>query len=402
VGDWPVTLELDDSGGNGTEQNFTIHVAPNRVPTFTTTGPTNAHSGTMFTYQITTGDADGDTRTITALDLPAWLTLTDNGNGTATLSGTPSDADVGPNQILLRVNDGLAVGSQDFNLSVTPSNYAPTFDTMPPPAQVNQGDTWTYNIAFSDADGDPLTISAVNAPDWLKLVDHQDGTAHLSGAPGVGDAGEIEVTLQLSDGKVTMTQSVAIIVSAPNVWVNSAGTLYVNGNADDNSIHVWARNGNSVRVDRDGVIKDFALSSIHSVEVYGLDGNDNILLNTGSIPCYALGGAGNDVMTGGDEYDNFVGGGGKDALTGGRGNDRLNGGNANDTLAGNDGDDRLYGGDGNDLLVGGAGRDRCWGEAGDDFFSSRDRKIDNLYGGGGDDRATYDDLIDHLTDVLPA
>jgi Ca2+-binding RTX toxin-like protein len=265
-----------------------------------------------------------------------------------------------------------------------------------------QGDAYTYSIHFSDSDGDPLTIHTENVPDWLKLFDAFDGsTASLRGTPGVGDAGEIDLVLHVSDGKVTTDQPVHISVLAPPVWLNPAGTLYVNGDAGDNALHVWMRNGNSIRVDRDGVLKDFALSSVKSVEVYGLDGNDNIVLNTGTIPTYALGGAGNDTLTGGDEFDNLVGGGGKDNLAGGRGDDRLDGGNANDTLAGNDGDDRIYGGDGTDLLIGGAGKDRLWGEAGDDFFSIRDKKVDNVYGGGGLDRATYDELLDHLTDVLP-
>ena len=121
----------------------------------------------------------------------------------------------------------------------------------------------------------------------------------------------------------------------------------------------------------------------------------------------AFGGAGNDTITlvetnGALPAAMLFGGAGNDILTGGSGADQLFGQSGNDTLNGKGGNDLLFGGDGNDLLVGGAGKDRCYGEAGDDFFLVRDKKPDNLYGGEGENRATYDDLVDHLTDVLLA
>jgi GPH family glycoside/pentoside/hexuronide:cation symporter len=47
---------------------------------------------------------------------PAWLTLTDHGDGTATLSGTPSNADVGAHPVVLRVTDAFT--EQIFTITV--------------------------------------------------------------------------------------------------------------------------------------------------------------------------------------------------------------------------------------------------------------------------------------------
>jgi len=76
--------------------------------------------GTPYTYAITTADADadaGDALTITAPTKPAWLTLVDHADRTATLGGTPTVA--GDYAVVLQVTDGHASASQPFNITVS-------------------------------------------------------------------------------------------------------------------------------------------------------------------------------------------------------------------------------------------------------------------------------------------
>jgi len=94
----------------------------NRAPAFTSTPVTTATQGVLYTYAITTTDPDppyGDALTVTAPVKPAWLTLTDHGNGTATLSGTPSSAHVGDHAVVLRAIDRAgAFAEQSFTITV--------------------------------------------------------------------------------------------------------------------------------------------------------------------------------------------------------------------------------------------------------------------------------------------
>ena len=46
--------------------------------------------GTPYSHTVQTADVDGDVLTIVAGTLPSWMTFVDNGDGTATLSGTPT------------------------------------------------------------------------------------------------------------------------------------------------------------------------------------------------------------------------------------------------------------------------------------------------------------------------
>ena len=101
-------------------ETASITVNPvNDAPTFTSTAITSIDEDALYSYNITTNDIDaGDSLTITAKDLPAWLNLTDNGKGTATLSGTPTDDEVEPHDIILHVNDGTKDVDQSFTITV--------------------------------------------------------------------------------------------------------------------------------------------------------------------------------------------------------------------------------------------------------------------------------------------
>jgi hypothetical protein len=66
-------------------------------------------------------------------------------------------------------------------------------------------------VAASDPDGDVLTLSAIDLPDWMSLIDNGDGTGRLVGVPS--EAGEISVSLAASDGELEHTQSFAIAIT---------------------------------------------------------------------------------------------------------------------------------------------------------------------------------------------
>jgi hypothetical protein len=97
----------------------------------------NAEESVAYTYNVVTADVDvGETLTISSLVLPAWLTLTDNGDGTATLEGTPAVGDAGDHAVSLQVNDGTDTETQDFTVSV---EAAPAPPPPPPPPPSSSG-----------------------------------------------------------------------------------------------------------------------------------------------------------------------------------------------------------------------------------------------------------------------
>ncbi len=224
VGQHSVSLRVTDGNGLAATQAFTINVAYiNDPPSFTSTPVTAATQDALYTYAITAGDPDlvyGDVLTIAAPTLPAWLTLTDNGDGTATLSGTPANGDVGQHPVVLRVADsGDLTATQTFTITVSNVNDPPSF-TSTPVTGATQDAPYTYAVTAADPDlayGDVLAITAPTLPAWLTLTDKGDGTATLSGTPANGDVGQHPVVLQVTDsGGLIAVQTFTITVSNVN------------------------------------------------------------------------------------------------------------------------------------------------------------------------------------------
>ncbi|MCA9872219.1 MAG: DUF11 domain-containing protein [Anaerolineales bacterium] len=95
------------------------YTVANVAPMFTSTAVPTATQDAPYTYAITASDGNGDSLTITAPVLPDWLSLTDNGDGTAVLSGTPTSADVGDHAVRLRVTDEAdRYSEQTFSVTV--------------------------------------------------------------------------------------------------------------------------------------------------------------------------------------------------------------------------------------------------------------------------------------------
>jgi Ca2+-binding RTX toxin-like protein len=399
AGNNSVVLKVSDGTMSDT-QSFTVAVtAINHAPTFTstTTGKTTATSETLYSYTISTTDSDGNPLTITAPTKPSWLTLVDNGNGTATLSGTPLNANSGNNSVVLRVSDGTTTTDQSYTIAVSAINHAPAFSSTAITTAMG-GKSYSYNVSTTDADGNPLTITGSTLPAWMTVTDNHNGTATLSGTPGDGDYGIDAVVLQVNDGTTSVQQSFNVNIGLQDSYLDANGILHVNGSESADVIVVSTR-GDQVRVSRNGIIKNYAASKVSGVEARGLGGADAITLNIPGLRSYAIGGDGNDTITGGEQDDILTGGAGADRIMGLGGNDRLNGMGGADRMYGGEGSDRLYGGDANDTIDGGSGVDRFYGEAGNDVFIANDKKHDNLYGGDGANSAIVDTLLDDSSDV---
>lgn len=182
---------------------------------FTSIEVTTTNQGANYNYFITTGDGTGSV-SITYEPLPDWLSLTDNENGTASLTGISQHEDVGNHGITIYAQDGLTTISQSFNINVVNMNDAPTF-TSNEVTDIGVGQTYIYNITTEDIDGDATAITDSVLPFWLSLTDNGDGTGLLTGDPGVLQEGSHHVVLTVSDWSLSTNQDFHINVTTNNV-----------------------------------------------------------------------------------------------------------------------------------------------------------------------------------------
>ena len=218
VGDNIVKLVATDPFNFTAEQNFTINVEnTNDNPVFTSSPVLTTFEDSVYTYNITVSDEDGDTVSITASTLPDWLTLTDNGNNTAILSGTPLQNNVGINPVVLVGTDiNNAITNINFDINVLNVNDNPII-TSSPVLTVDEDSLYSYNITVSDEDGGTVAITASTLPDWLTLIDNGNNTASLSGTPLQSNIGNHSVIIIATDSENgTHNQNFNINVSSVN------------------------------------------------------------------------------------------------------------------------------------------------------------------------------------------
>jgi uncharacterized repeat protein (TIGR01451 family) len=204
------------AGNNTAAVTFTV---PNVAPAFTSAPLVTATQDVPYSYTAAAVDDNGDALTITAPTLPTWLTLTDHGDGTASLSGTPTNAEVGEHPVVLQVADsGGLTATQAFTITVANVNDAPAF-TSTPPLTATQDIPYTYTITTTDPDlayGDALTVTAPTLPAWLTLQDHGDGTATLSGTPT--EVSEYPVVLRVTDRAGAFTEQ-SFTITVPKRYI---------------------------------------------------------------------------------------------------------------------------------------------------------------------------------------
>ncbi len=180
-----VQIETNDQGHSGSggaasdsdTVSMTINpvAVPNNAPTFTSTPVTEATEGSLYIYNITTADAEGDTVTITHEgELPSWLTLPTGSGDSKTLVGQPgaSDAAGSPYTIILRVTDAIGdFTEQEFTLTVINVNNAPVLDLS--------GDMSLTAIDedTTDADNTGTLVSAIIASAGANLITDADSGA---------------------------------------------------------------------------------------------------------------------------------------------------------------------------------------------------------------------------------
>ncbi|MBN2829830.1 MAG: hypothetical protein JXR56_05880, partial [Candidatus Cloacimonetes bacterium] len=206
LGYHPVTLTATDNIiPTPATQSFNVYV--NSIPIYTTTPVLSVDEDSFYIYNIGATDNNPDAvLAFSAVGLPSWLTLVDNGDGTAVLSGTPLNEDVGNNSVTIRLSDGFVSTPvlQTFTINVINTNDAPYF-TSAPETISNVGFDYIYNITAADDDvTDNLQFASSVLPTWLTLIDNGDRTASLQGHPLPSDEGLENITLYLTDGNIVI------------------------------------------------------------------------------------------------------------------------------------------------------------------------------------------------------
>jgi hypothetical protein len=158
--------------------------------------------------------------------LPDGLTFTDNGNGTATLSGTPTAT--GSTPITVSATNVIGTGTQTLNVVV---GSVPAI-TSAASVTGGSGSRMSFTVTTTGFPAPALALTGT-LPTGITFKDNGNGTATISGRPAAGTGGVYKVTITATNLAGSATQAFVFNVrKAPAFAVSSplpagaAGTAY--------------------------------------------------------------------------------------------------------------------------------------------------------------------------------
>ncbi|MCC7338410.1 MAG: putative Ig domain-containing protein [Pirellulaceae bacterium] len=165
----------------------------NRPPLITSTPKFVGEVGSLYTYQVTALDPDGDNVTISlGGTLPTGMTV----NSTGLIAWIPAASSVGDFVINVVATDTHgAISTQGYLLSIT-VNAAPQINSTPV-TNATSGSVYRYTVRATDPDGDPLTYRLATAPTGMTI----DRFGRILWPSSFGDTQPQNVAVTVSDGR---------------------------------------------------------------------------------------------------------------------------------------------------------------------------------------------------------
>ena len=194
-GTYTFTIYAEDGTGTPASQDFTLTV--DQAPKFT--GPKNATFVVGADNAITLGTVGFPTPTITDSDtLPDWLSVTDNGDGTVTISGTPDTGSEGTYSLHLTASNGIGSdATRTFPRTVaTAATATASTEIDSSPTGVNEAFDVNVNVSVPDSEDIPVGSVKLYADGQYLGVGTLDGSGNttISVASGISAGGLYDLT----------------------------------------------------------------------------------------------------------------------------------------------------------------------------------------------------------------
>ncbi|MBU1318842.1 MAG: IPT/TIG domain-containing protein [candidate division Zixibacteria bacterium] len=191
---------------------ITVYDAGNQAPVLAAIGSQIVNEGANLTFGVSASDPDATVPALTAEDVPANATFTDNGDGTGTFDFNPDFTQAGPYSVRFIASDGVLADTEIVSITVNDAgNQAPVLAAIGSQL-VDEGANLNVGISASDPDGTIPALTAEDVPANATFTDNGDGTGTFDFNPDFTQAGPYSVRFIASDGALADTEVVAITV----------------------------------------------------------------------------------------------------------------------------------------------------------------------------------------------
>jgi hypothetical protein len=234
-GSQPVDVGVVFGNGNQTtpliDHVFDITVVT-QAPSITSLASAQFPIGTFDTFTFMTSGVPTSPTISEAEALPAGLKFTDNHDGTATLSGTPTGAS-GNFTLTITANNGVTpAATQSFTLSVAPATAPAISSAASVQFPIATADTFTVTTTGFPT---PALAEGEALPAGFKFMDNHNGTATLSGTPTAGTSNPFQLMLTARNGvapDATQVLTVTITSQVP-IFTSAAQTTFLEGSPNN-------------------------------------------------------------------------------------------------------------------------------------------------------------------------
>ena len=231
---------FDSDGNNSAGVIISPMPLPDRSPVIDSIdpNPVSVRAGESIEVTVSASDPDGTIPTITlGGNTPAFVALTDNRNGSASIDIRPLEAEPPARHTLIiqASSEGKTV-REDLILSITALDKSPVIDSIDPnPVSVRAGESIEVPVSASDPDGTIPTITlGGNTPAFVILTNTGDGSASI----GIRRPLEAEpparhtLVIQASSEGKTVTQNLILNITAPLLTLGTEKTRSLSSGSD--------------------------------------------------------------------------------------------------------------------------------------------------------------------------
>ena len=229
-GSFPITITASNGVSPNASQSFTLTV--DSSPEITSGSSATFTEGVDSSFTVDSSGTPTPSYSESG-SLPSGLSFDDNGDGTATLSGTPADGSSGTYPIVVTATNGVGEpATQDLTITVNTSPAAPSF-TSGSNTTFLVGSAGSFSVTTT-GNPPPNLHESGPLPAGVSFVDNGDGTATLAGTPAVGSGGVYPLTLNASNGvDGTLQQSFTLTVDEPPSISSSSATTFHIGSSGE-------------------------------------------------------------------------------------------------------------------------------------------------------------------------
>lgn len=231
VGVREMLIEVADSSGNTTQQNWQLEVVPasgNQPPVISSSPRVTAAASASYEYQLLASDRDGDALSYTLVVAPATMTISAAGK----VEWSVPAGLAGSEPVEIKVSDGKGGEvTQSYSIGVGITANRPPLINSTPIVTATAGSTYRYQISASDPDSDTLSYSvSTNEPGVS--IDASTGLVSWN-VPSVLNS-QVQLAVMVTDGKggvasQTYTIDVGQAGNRPPRVTTQPGTTGVSG-----------------------------------------------------------------------------------------------------------------------------------------------------------------------------